>query len=66
MGITEILTLIFVVLKAFKVIDFTWVQCFIPEMIAGAFYFIMWILYMVKSHLINKRLKKEFDNFGLF
>ena len=34
MGITEILTLIFVVLKAFKVIDFTWVQCFIPEMIA--------------------------------
>ena len=66
MGITEILTLIFVVLKAFKVIDFTWVQCFIPEMIAGAFYFIMWILYMVKSHRINKMLEKEFNNFGLF
>ena len=54
MGITEILTLIFVVLKAFKVIDFTWVQCFIPEMIAGAFYFIMLILYIVKSHRIKK------------
>ncbi len=66
MGITEILTLIFVALKVSKVIDFTWVQCFIPEMIAGAFYFIMWILYMVKIHRINKKLEKEFNNFGLF
>lgn len=66
MGITEILTLIFVALKVSKVINFTWVQCFIPEMIAGAFYFIMWILYMVKSHRINKMLEKEFNNFGLF
>ena len=66
MGITEILTLIFVALKVSKVIDFTWVQCFIPEMIAGAFYFIMWILYMVKIHRINKKLEKEFNNFGIF
>ncbi len=63
MGITEILTLIFVVLKAFKVIDFTWVQCFIPEMIAGASYFIMLILYIVKSHRIKKTIEKEFNNF---
>lgn len=63
MGITEILTLIFVVLKAFKVIDFTWAQCFIPEMIAGAFYFIMLILYIVKSYRIKKTIEKEFNNF---
>lgn len=63
MGITEILTLIFVVLKAFKVIDFTWVQCFIPEMIAGAFYFIMLIFYIVKSQCIKKIIKKEFNSF---
>ena len=54
MGITEILTLIFVVLKAFKVIDFTWVQCFIPEMVAGIFFFIMLIICIVKSHRIKK------------
>lgn len=63
MGITEILTLIFVVLKAFKVIDFTWVQCFIPEMIAGAFYFIMLIFYIVKNQRIKKIIKKEFNSF---
>lgn len=63
MGITEILTLIFVVLKAFKVIDFTWFQCFIPEINAGALYFIMLILYIVKSHRIKKMIKKEFNNF---
>lgn len=63
MGITEVLTLIFVVLKVFKVIDFTWVQCFIPEMITGAFCFIMLILYIVKSHRIKKTIEKEFNNF---
>lgn len=63
MGITEILTLIFVALKVSKAINFTWVQCFIPEMIAGAFYFIMLILYIVKSHRIKKMIEKEFNNF---
>ena len=63
MGITEILTLIFVALKVSKVINFTWVQCFIPEIIAGAFYFIMLILYIVKSHRIKKTIEKEFNNF---
>ena len=51
MGIAEILTLVFVILKAFKIIDFTWFQCFIPEMIAGTFYFIILILCIVKSRL---------------
>lgn len=63
MGITEILTLVFVVLKALKVIDFTWLQCFIPEIIAGAFYFIMLIFYIVKSRRIEKTIKKEFNSF---
>ena len=63
MGFTEILTLVFVVLKALKVIDFTWLQCFIPEIIAGAFYFIMLIFYIVKSRRIKKTIKKEFNSF---
>lgn len=34
-GIFSILTIIFVLLKAFGVINFTWFQCFIP-LIVGA------------------------------
>lgn len=34
-GIFSILTIIFVLLKAFDVINFTWFQCFIP-LIVGA------------------------------
>ena len=34
-GIFSILTIIFVLLKAFGVINFTWFQCFIP-LIIGA------------------------------
>lgn len=50
MGITEILTIIFVILKAFKVIDFTWFQCFIPEIIAAACYFILLIIAIVEIY----------------
>lgn len=62
MGITEILTIIFVILKAFKVIDFTWFQCFIPEIIAGACYFIMLIIYIIKSRSMANTVKKEFKD----
>lgn len=57
MGIAEILTLIFVILKAFKFINLTWSQCFIPEIIAALlFYFIGITSYIVKrlSHRQNK------------
>ncbi len=33
LGIFSILTIIFVVLKAFGVINFTWFQCFLPLII---------------------------------
>ncbi len=57
MGIAEILTLIFVILKAFKFINLTWSQCFIPEIIAALlFYFIGITSYIVKrlSHRQNE------------
>ncbi len=57
MGIAEILTLTFVILKAFKLINLTWSQCFIPEVIAALlFYFVGITSYIVKrlSHHQDK------------
>lgn len=38
MGFTEILTIIFIVLKLTGTITWSWVQVFIPEIIAVLFY----------------------------
>ena len=51
-GIFSILTIIFVLLKAFGVINFTWFQCFIP-LIIGAVLSILILL--VTLILIFKR-----------
>lgn len=36
LGIFSILTIIFVILKAFGIINFTWFQCFLPLIIGFA------------------------------
>ena len=36
LGICSILTIIFVILKAFGIINFTWFQCFLPLIIGFA------------------------------
>lgn len=51
-GIFSILTIIFVLLKAFGVINFTWFQCFIP-LIIGAILSVLILL--VTLILIFKR-----------
>lgn len=51
-GIFSILTIIFVLLKAFGVINFTWFQCFIP-LIVGAVLTVLILL--VTLILIFKR-----------
>lgn len=51
-GIFSILTIIFVLLKAFGVINFTWFQCFIP-LIIGAVLSVLILL--VTLILIFKR-----------
>ena len=63
MGITEILTIIFVVLKAFNIVEFSWLQCFIPEIIAGVFYFMILIIYVIRSYRIKKRNIKRVQRF---
>lgn len=51
-GIFSILTIIFVLLKAFGVINFTWFQCFIPLIIGAVLYVLILLITLI---LIFKR-----------
>ena len=53
MGFTEILTIVFIVLKLIGVIDWKWIFVILPELIAAVFYmlyilFWIWQLYRIK------------------
>ena len=61
MGITEILTIIFVVLKLLHKIDWNWFWVLFPEIVAGVIYIAMWIVTIIKTH----RFAKEIDR-GLY
>lgn len=58
-GIFSLLTIIFVVLKAFGIISFTWFQCFIP-LIIGMSLSVILIIIAIILIVINRQLK----NFG--
>ena len=62
MGFTEILTIVFILLKVFGVISWSWWLVWLPEIIAGVFYlgFILfsWITY-IKINKDIKKLKKQ-------
>ena len=47
LGIFSILTIIFVILKAFGVISFTWFQCFIPLIIGISLTIILFIVALI-------------------
>ena len=46
-GIFSLLTIIFVILKAFGIISFTWFQCFIPMIIGISFSVILIIIAII-------------------
>lgn len=52
-GIFSLLTIIFVVLKAFGIINFTWFQCFIP-LIIGASLSVILIIIAIILIVINR------------
>lgn len=52
-GIFSLLTIIFVILKAFGVISFTWFQCFIP-LIIGASLSVILIIIAIILIVINQ------------
>lgn len=61
MGFTEILTIIFVLLKVFGVIS--WWLVFLPEIIAAVFYIIVVIASVMGMNKTRKSFDKHFDKF---
>lgn len=59
MGITEILTIVFVVLKLLKVINWHWLLVLSPELLAVVVYVIIVISQIKLINRIKKRLIQE-------
>lgn len=47
LGIFSILTIIFVILKAFGIISFTWFQCFLPLLIGFAIAIVITLIALI-------------------
>lgn len=62
MGITELLTIIFVVCKIAGFIDWSWLVVFLPEIIAIAIYIIIFLVSALGIGKVNKHMKKHFDD----
>lgn len=61
MGITEVLTIVFVVLKLMHVIEWSWFLVLLPEIIGLIIYIVMAVLSITHNHRLYKRISKEFD-----
>lgn len=60
MGFTEILTLVFIVLKLTKVIDWSWLLVLLPELLGLAVYVIIVISQIRLLGQIKRRTKNLF------
>lgn len=63
MGFTEILTIIFVLLKVFGVISWSWWLVLLPEIIAAVIYIVFIVAGLFGFHKTTKRIKKDFEDF---
>ena len=54
LSIFSILTIIFVLLKAFGVIHFTWFQCFIPLIIGVSLTIILFVIALIITIFIDR------------
>lgn len=58
MGLSEFLTIIFVICKLFGVITWSWWLVFLPEIIAVAPYIAIWMRCIVGAVIAEKRIDK--------
>jgi hypothetical protein len=65
MGFTEILTIVFVLLKVFGIVSWSWWVVFLPEIIAIVLYVFLLIVGIVSTHKTTKSFRKRFDEFDL-
>lgn len=61
MGITEVLTIVFVVLKLMHIIEWSWFLVLLPEIIGLIIYIVMAVLSITYNHRLYKRINKKFD-----
>lgn len=54
LGIFSLLTIIFVILKAFGIINFTWFQCFIPLIVGASISAIILIVAIILALIATK------------
>ena len=64
MGFTEVLTIVFVLLKVFGVISWSWWVVFLPEIIAVVLYIICVIAGLHGVNKTSKHMEKHFDDFN--
>lgn len=57
MGFAEILTIVFVILKATHTVDWSWWLVFTPELIVGALYALVFIGAITGVFSVRKRVK---------
>lgn len=63
MGFTEVLTIIFILLKVFGVISWSWWVVFLPEIIAIVLYVLLVIILIRAQSKSMKHFDKHFNNF---
>lgn len=63
MGFTEVLTIIFIVLRLLNIIDWNWFLVLLPEIIALTIYLIVVIIGIFQYRSINKEFKRMKDKF---
>lgn len=63
MGFTEVLTIIFIVLKLLGVITWAWWVCLLPEILACVLYVAIVVAQLVAIYKTHKSIKKRFDRF---
>lgn len=63
MGFTEVLTIIFVVLKLIGKIDWSWWLVLLPEILAGACYVVLFIAAAHTGHRAVRHVERSFRDF---
>lgn len=62
MGITEILTVIFVILKLLGKIDWSWWLVLLPEILAAVGYILIWIVASIQTRRFSYRVIRSFKD----
>lgn len=66
MGVCEVFTIVFVVLKLMHIIEWSWFLVLLPEIIAVVFYVALLVANAALNYRIHKQIRKDFDEFDRF